>query len=328
MIGKVTTGSRPNGILNYCYYEKAELSEKEKVGIGDVRGEVIYAQNLAFDSHEDGRYNMDYLAQQFKDCAAMNSKLKDYIWHQSFSFPTHENPTNEQLEKLTVAFSKDFGFEDNQLVAFKHTDKAHPHIHIVGNRINATGETTAKDSYSKLRTGDFCRKMELELGLSITPNMKSLQSKEEKSVEFSRSKVADSIRSKIDRHISTSKNLEELKRGLKKEEIKMYQGRGVSFVDEKSGAKFKGSELGREYSLMNLESKVQAPEKQGKQESIEQVQVKNEVSQKGNALDAISGIDTSKVLEKSKLEKKDKRVNKPRSKPKSNSRKRKRFKGR
>ncbi len=258
MIGKVRKSSRASGILNYCYYEKEELSKKEveRLTLNDVRGELIYAQNVALDTLTDGRFDIEYLAQQFKDCAAMNSRLQDYIWHQIFSFPEHEDPTQEQLEQLAMAFSQDFGFEENQLVVFKHTDKSHPHIHLVGNRINVKGVTTAKDSFSKLRTGDFCRKMELALGLTVVPTMKALLPVEERKNTFSQSKLADSMRAKIDVHMPYVKTLEGLKKNLAQEGIKMYIGRGVSFLDKKTGASLKGSELGREYSLMNLEKRL------------------------------------------------------------------------
>lgn len=237
MIGKVRKSSRASGILNYCYYEKEELSKKdvERLTLNDVRGELIYAQNVALDTLADGRFDMEYLAQQFKDCAAMNDRLKDYIWHQIFSFPEHEDPSREQLEQLAMAFSKNFGFDENQLVVFKHTDKNHPHIHLVGNRINVKGMTTAKDSFSHLRTGDFSRKMELALGLTVVPTMKALLPAEERKNTFSQSKLADSMRAKIDVYIPHVKTLEGLKKSLAQEGIKMYIGRGVSFWTKKQG---------------------------------------------------------------------------------------------
>ena len=36
----------------------------------------------------------------------------------------------------------------------------------------------------------------------------------------------------------------------------MYVGRGVSFLDKATGMSIKGSDLGREYSLMNLEKRL------------------------------------------------------------------------
>ena len=263
MIGKVTGGSNPIGLLNYCYYEKEKLSvaEKSRLTPDDVRGEIVYIQNLGIDTLPDGRFDMDYLAKQFRDCADKNQNLKNYVWHQSFSFPKGEVPTKEQIQRISTTFAKDFGFSDNQLVVFQHNDTNHAHFHIVANRINFNGKTTANDGYSYLKTGTFCRKIELELGLQTTPNMKALLPEKER--EISSNTLAQSIRDKIDRNLLKHKTMEDLKKSLEKEGVKMYQNRGVSFLDTKTAAKFKGSDLGREYSLMNIEKRLeQQPEKE------------------------------------------------------------------
>ena len=262
MIGKVTGGSNPIGLLNYCYYEKEKLSVAEKARLtpADVRGEIVYIQNLGINTMSDGRFDMDYLAKQFRDCADKNQNLTNYVWHQSFSFPKGEIPTKEQIQRISTTFAKDFGFSDNQLVVFQHNDTNHAHFHIVANRINFNGKTTAKDGYSYLKTGTFCRKIELELGLQTTPNMKALLPEKER--EISSNTLAQSIRDKIDRNLLKHKTMEDLRKSLEKEGVKMYQNRGVSFLDTKTAAKFKGSDLGREYSLMNIEKRLGQPEKE------------------------------------------------------------------
>lgn len=262
MIGKVTGGSNPIGLLNYCYYEKEKLSVAEKARLtpADVRGEIVYIQNLGINTMSDGRFDMDYLAKQFRDCADKNQNLTNYVWHQSFSFPKGEIPTKEQIQRISTTFAKDFGFSDNQLVVFQHNDTNHTHFHIVANRINFNGKTTAKDGYSYLKTGTFCRKIELELGLQTTPNMKALLPEKER--EISSNTLAQSIRDKIDRNLLKHKTMEDLRKSLEKEGVKMYQNRGVSFLDTKTAAKFKGSDLGREYSLMNIEKRLGQPEKE------------------------------------------------------------------
>lgn len=256
MIGKVKNGSNPSGILNYCYYEKGKLSadERQKLTLNDVRGELIYVQNLGIKTLSDGRFDMDYLANQFKECADKNQNLKKYVWHQSFSFPNGENPTKEQIQQISNKFAQDFGFIDNQLIVFKHTDTNHSHFHIVANRINSEGRTTANDGFSHLKTGTFCRKIELEMGFSITPNMKALSPTLHK--EKSPSQAINRIRDKIDEGINQIKSFENLINFLQKEGIKIYQGRGISFVDKTTGVKCKGSELGRNYSLMNIEKRL------------------------------------------------------------------------
>ena len=87
---KVTGGSNPISLLNYCYYEKEKLSFAERVRLSpaDVRGEIVYIQNLGINTMPNGRFDMDYLVKQFQDCANKNKNLKNFVWHQSFSFPT------------------------------------------------------------------------------------------------------------------------------------------------------------------------------------------------------------------------------------------------
>lgn len=264
MIGKVTSGSRPSGILHYCYYEKEKLSEamKQKLRPEDVRGEIVYIQNLSLNTLSDGRFDMDYLANQFSACASQNKGLKKFVWHQSFSFPPGESPSVEQIQEIAVAFAKDFGFENNQLIAFQHKDTAHAHFHIVANRINHEGKTSADDGFNYWKTGSFCKKIELQMGLQVTSTMKSLDKERSKTPEKNISKeggeesVADRLRDSLDWHLPNVQTIQELKTLLAKEGIQLYQKRGVSFMDKKTGSQIKGSDLGRAYSLANLEKRL------------------------------------------------------------------------
>lgn len=172
MIGKVGLGRYAKGILAYCYYDKPlSIKQIKQLGADEVRGELVYIQNLALQKLPDGRFDIDNLSRQFLDNMEKNRRLTKFIWHQSFSFPPGENPANEKITEIAMQFAKDFGFEDNQMAVFLHTDKAHKHFHIVANRINYNGKNTADHFNNYARVGKFCRKMELELGLRITPDM-------------------------------------------------------------------------------------------------------------------------------------------------------------
>lgn len=254
MIGNMTKGGNAGGLLHYCYYDKENLSrqEREHLSPGDVRGEILYVQHLSLETKPDGRFDMEELARQMKTCANQNKNLKDYVWHQSFSFPPGENPTKDKVVELSQDFVKEFGFSDNQVIVFRHKDTEHAHFHIVANRIDAAGKTTAQDSFSHLKTGEFCRDMELKHGFQITQNMKALSPKKAKRKAASKSNVADKLRDKIDASLPKCKTMQELSEMLKKQKVKVYVGRGIAFVDKETGSKFKGSDLGREYSLTKV----------------------------------------------------------------------------
>jgi hypothetical protein len=140
-------------------------------------------------------------------------------WPQSFSFAPGEDPSAEKLTSLVVAFAKEFGFAENQMPAFKHNDTKHKHIHIVANRINYNARNTADHFKNYAWTGEFSRRMELELGLTITSDMS-------------------------------------LGKQMQTHGFNTYIGRGVAFFNRQNRMKVKGYDLGKDYSLQNLEQRM------------------------------------------------------------------------
>ncbi|MCF0075801.1 relaxase/mobilization nuclease domain-containing protein, partial [Dyadobacter sp. CY261] len=173
MIGKAGLGSYAKGILQYCYYQKGQQTTAAGQLEGQsVRGELVYIQNLALKTAPDGTLDLDYLARQYTDNHSKNKKLTKYLWHQSFSFSPGEKPSNDKIMQISTEFAKEFGFEQNQMVVFKHEDSANLHFHIIANRINHNGKNTADHFKNYARTGKFCRRMENELSLVPTRDMR------------------------------------------------------------------------------------------------------------------------------------------------------------
>ena len=258
MIGKVSLGSYAKGILEYCYYDKVFNDDKEKQQEAQVRGEIVYIQNLALNMLPNGKYDIDYLTKQFVENINRNTNLSKPIWHQSFSFQEGEDISNDQIREITEVFCKDFGFENNQIITFRHNDTNHPHFHIVGNRIDSRGKNSADHFNNYKRTGLFCRKIEEELGLIIAPQMHILENDFSKRKELiSESKIADYMRERISLHIPNVSSINELCATLKKDGIKTKVGRGIAFTLKEKGVTFKGSQLGRDFSLQNLETQIQ-----------------------------------------------------------------------
>lgn len=254
MIGKAGLGSYAKGILEYCYYEK-ELTAKQRqqLDITDVRGDLVYVQHLAVQFLADKRLDLNDLASQFLDNMDKNRRLTKFMWHQSFSFPPGENPSHEQITRIAIEFAKEFGFEHNQMLVFKHEDTAHPHFHVVANRLNYNGKNTADHFNNYARTGKFCRRMELELGLSITPDMHlTNESKPRQSVDRSLNQLKETI----DGILPGISSFEQLSEALLKQGYKTYLGRGIAFFNTKNRMKVKGSDIGREYSLSSLQKRM------------------------------------------------------------------------
>lgn len=253
MIGKAGLGNYAKGLLEYCYYEKKNLSEhkRDTLTIKDVRGELVYIQNLGIDFKPDGRLNIDYVSKQFVHNRNNNKNLNKFVWHQTFSFPPEEKVKQETISKICERFSQEFGFADNQMIAFIHKDTAHQHFHIVANRVSANGKNTADHFNNYRRTGEFCRKIEIEMGLKIVPDMKKRHHTTEKIVE---NNFKDDLLTSVSNSLRESRNFNEFTKRLKKQGIKCDIGRGLTFIHLETNQKIKGSEIGREYSLQNVKT--------------------------------------------------------------------------
>lgn len=261
MIGKVGLGNFAKGILSYCYYEK-ELSARQakEMTLDDVRGELIYIQHLGISTLKDGRLDLDYLAKQMLDNRDKNRNLNKYVWHQSFSFPPGEDPPKEKLTTLAQEFAKEFGFSENQMLVFRHNDTKHKHIHIVANRINYNGKNTADHFKNYARTGEFSRRMEMELGLTITPDM-SLNQKVKQQVPTQDTAIIN-LRKLVDQTLAKVSAFDDFANQMLAHGFKTYRGRGVAFFNMQNRMKVKGSDMGKDYSLQNLEKRlgVEMPE--------------------------------------------------------------------
>jgi len=246
MVGKVSLGARAAGVISYCYFEQDQPQEEV------IRGELLYSNEVWEARHPNGELNLASLAAQFHQTAALNRDTTKFIWHQTFSFPPGEKVTNETMVKIARDFAKDFGFEDNQYLVFRHRDKAHEHFHIIANRINGEGKNTASDQYNYERIQVFSRQMEQKYGLSVTENhQQKVDSKHNRE-----NPRLEQIRKVVDQLLPGSHSLSELSLALKKKGIVLHLGRGVAFTDQRTGTSFKGSDLGREYSRAHLERRL------------------------------------------------------------------------
>lgn len=253
-------------ILAYCLYGRSEANTLDRT---QIRGELIYTQGVDELVVDDPavvegdtvrqygigrRLDVKQLAQQFQDNAARQPGLSTPVWHQMFSFPIGESPTNDQLDSLIEAWKETFGFEHNQLAAFRHRDKEHEHIHLVGNRINSRGVNSSIDAFNYRETGRLCRRM--EAALKLTPTAPMHHDLLDGRYQQGQSPLHDRLRHLIDEGLLTASTMRVLSHSLHRAGIKTILGRGVTFVDEQTGIKTKGSELGRAYSLASLSTRL------------------------------------------------------------------------
>lgn len=270
MIGKVKIGKSFGGICRYVFQE-------------DKQAQVLDAEGVRTDSPA-------HMAQDFQYQQAQRPGLGNAVLHVALALPAEDaaGRSPEQLSELLRAagraYVQEMKLENTQWALVQHFDKAHPHAHLVVNRVDNDGQTIA-DNFIGQESRRVCQRLEHRMGLTVAEQRGRAQAREvepthrqataqtpkaQRDADWQRARheVAnalkhtapyagswDALHAKLARHdvqlhLSTHQ---------KKDGPQVY---GVVF--EKDGHRFKGSEVAKEYSAGKLQQafaqhQVQAP---------------------------------------------------------------------
>ncbi|WP_276348841.1 relaxase/mobilization nuclease domain-containing protein [Daejeonella sp. JGW-45] len=247
MIGKVKTGKSFGGCVRY--------------NLERDQATILYADGIRTDS-------VPHIIQDFNMQRKINLELGQAVGHIVLSWSAEDkgklNPglmadrAKEYLEKMKIA--------NTQCLVVQHTDREHPHIHIIYNRVDNQAKTIS-DQFQWKRNAEVCKQLTLKHSYHIA--------KGKERVNRPRLTGADKIRYElydmISKAIPQSKSWRELESALKKQDIgleyKFKSGstevQGVSFI--KGEAKFKGSAIDRSLSYSNLNRQLQLNQLKGQQ---------------------------------------------------------------
>jgi hypothetical protein len=148
MIGKHIKGKSFRGLLNYLF---------GKDGARQIGGNM------------EGT-NPRELAAEFGISRRLNPKVNRAVYHASLSLAHKESLDDDTWDEIAQKYLQAMGFNMNQYVVVRHTDRTHEHIHIAASRIQLDG-TTVSDSWDDRRSEVVIRKLEQEYNLqSVQPS--------------------------------------------------------------------------------------------------------------------------------------------------------------
>lgn len=239
MIGKVKVGKSFGGCVRY------NLERQEAT--------ILYGDGIRTDS-------VNHIIQDFNMQRKMNPELGQAVGHIVLSWSAQDkdklNPAvmtglaKEYLQKMKIA--------DTQCLVIQHTDREHPHIHIVYNRVNNEAKTIS-DQHQRKRNAEVCKQITLKHGYYMAEGKAQ--------VKRDRLTGADKIKYElydaISKSAAQSKSWMELENLLKQQEIglqyKYKSGtteiQGISF--SKGELKLKGSEIDRSLSYNKLNQQLE-----------------------------------------------------------------------
>ncbi|MBC5826838.1 MAG: relaxase/mobilization nuclease domain-containing protein, partial [Candidatus Eremiobacteraeota bacterium] len=124
------------------------------------------ASQAAALTHSEQIWDIEAVAQEMEHIASLNERVKDAVYHYVLSWPSGEDPTDQQAFDSVTATLTALNMRDHQWVAALHRNTGHVHTHVEVNRINPE---TLKSIYPKgdwLVLDQTCRKLELKYGWS------------------------------------------------------------------------------------------------------------------------------------------------------------------
>lgn len=138
MIGKQTKGTSFSGCV--CYVLREDKSKLlEEIGVEGTP---------------------EQMAKQFELQTLLNGKVKNTVGHTSLNFSPEDGERLHHDDALMLQIAHDYmekmGITDTQYIIARHTDREHPHCHIVFNRVNNDGKTIS-DKNDFYRNEKVCK---------------------------------------------------------------------------------------------------------------------------------------------------------------------------
>jgi hypothetical protein len=205
------------------------------------------------------------LASEFGAVRALRPRLAKAVCHASLSIHPDERLTDDQWREAAHAWMQGMGFVNNQYIISRHTDAAHPHIHILVNRITLDGQVVS-DAHDYKRQEPIMRGLERQFGLRMVPPSQEVgrASLTKGELEHSLRTGEASARIRLQNAVDTA-----LARGCLLEifcdrltlvgvEVRLNMAStgfisGISFALD--GVAFKGSKLGKSYTWNSLQQR-------------------------------------------------------------------------
>lgn len=236
MIGKQTKGTSFSGYV--CYVLREDKSKLlEAVGVEGTP---------------------EQMAEQFELQTLLNDKVKNTVGHTSLNFSPEDGERLHHDDALMLQIVHDYmekmGIADTQYIVARHTDREHPHCHIVFNRVDNDGKTIS-DKNDFYRNEKVCKMLTAKYRLHFASGKDNIKEERLRPYDKAKYEVYKALKEKL----PNARSWDELKDALSERDIEMKfkvsrttkEVQGLKF--EYGGISFSGSKVSREFSYMNID---------------------------------------------------------------------------
>lgn len=265
MVAKVISGKNIRGLLNY---------NENKVSEGVAQ--CIAASRFGCDPQ---MLTFSDKLNRFHKVTARNQKVRTNAIHISLNFDITEKLTNEELSNISSDYMTRIGFGEQPYLVYRHTDAAHPHVHIITTNIQSDGKRIDIHNIGRNQSEKARKEIEVTYGLVRAESRTKKQELEPIQVEkavYGKSETKRSISNVVGMVTRSYKytSLPELNAVLRQfnvvadrgaEGTQMHNKKGLLFSllnvkGKKTGVPIKASSIYSKPILVNLEKQFKLNE--------------------------------------------------------------------
>jgi len=216
-----------------------------------IEAKIIYSDGVRLGDSK-------FLAKQFELMTRSNDRLQNPLGHIVLSFSKDLNgKLSDNIMSLAAKeYLEKMGIRNTAMIVVRHNDKKHPHCHIIFSK-NGYNNKKLNDDFLKLRSLKAIRELNVKYGF-IRNKEHSPYTDSKNKYYTAKKEIRYYLKQGTEGNISRN-NWKDLTLYLNSKGISVeFKSRGnteeiqgVSFA--KDGFKFKGSEIGREFSFSKIE---------------------------------------------------------------------------
>ena len=152
MVARIITGKSIRGALRY---------NEQKVQEG--KAELLLAHRFL---QEPETLRWQDKLQRFERLTEKNPRVRTNCVHISLNFAMGENLPGQTLQAIATEYMARLGFAGQPYLVYRHTDAAHPHLHIVTTNLQPDGKPIPLHNLGRDRSEPARRALEQRYGLT------------------------------------------------------------------------------------------------------------------------------------------------------------------
>ena len=200
------------------------------------------------------------IADSFEYQRALNPRVSKPVGHIALSFKPEDKDrlTDEMMTKIAQEYMELMGIRDTQFLLVRHHNTANPHCHLVYNRVDNNGKTIS-DKMERRRSEKVVKQLKDKYGLTYSDGKGQTRTERLHYTERTKFEIQNAVKTVLQASRTWQQFCEKLQQRGVEVEFKKRQGNndvidGITFI--KDGVRFKGSQVGRQFSYAKLNERL------------------------------------------------------------------------